>query len=358
MYNYADLCAHIDLLQRKGFRCAHPEGYKSAGENTKEGTHMNGISSYQYGAYNAPYASSYQKNVPKDNPNAKTDETKKSAETSASGITKGTKEALKNAGVTNILGNSKNGKISAVQSEKYGSVVGEPKLSEKAEEYYNSLKKKFGNMDFVLVSKDKIADAKANAASFGNPNRTVVLIDEEKLEKMATDESFRKKYEGIISMSQSKMAEMAKSFAGNPNITGFGMNVDKDGKTSFFATVSDTSKGQKERIEKQKEHRKEVDEKTKAKLKKNFEEKKAELKKAAKEAQAERLEQRRHPDRPDKTHHTDKPDRPDRPKPETISADSVEELIEKVQNRFYTETSGDVRTDAEKAVGGSINFTA
>lgn len=52
------------------------------------------------------------------------------------------------------------------------------------------MKSKFGNMDFILVSKDMKEQAKAMASSFANPNKMVVLIDEEKLERMATDEAF------------------------------------------------------------------------------------------------------------------------------------------------------------------------
>ena len=35
---------------------------------------------------------------------------------------------------------------------------------------------------------------KANAAKYANGYKTVVLIDEDKIEQMATDEKFRKQY--------------------------------------------------------------------------------------------------------------------------------------------------------------------
>jgi hypothetical protein len=53
-------------------------------------------------------------------------------------------------------------------------------------------------MDFILVSKDMKEMAKANAGSFANPNKMVVLIDEEKIERMAVDEQYRKQYESVI----------------------------------------------------------------------------------------------------------------------------------------------------------------
>ena len=84
------------------------------------------------------------------------------------------------------------------KNSEYGKTVGKPELTEDGKKYYEELKKKFSNMDFILVSDDMIDQAKANSASFANPTKTVVLISEEKVEKMATDEEYRKQYEGII----------------------------------------------------------------------------------------------------------------------------------------------------------------
>ena len=80
-----------------------------------------------------------------------------------------------------------------------GKVVGTPELSEAGRKYYEELKKKYSNMEFILVSEDMKAAAKAQAGSFANPNKMVVLIDEEKVERMAVDEEYRKQYESIIS---------------------------------------------------------------------------------------------------------------------------------------------------------------
>ena len=44
-------------------------------------------------------------------------------------------------------------------------------------------------------SKDMKETAKANAGQYANANKMVVLIDEEKIERMADDESYRKQYE-------------------------------------------------------------------------------------------------------------------------------------------------------------------
>ena len=71
----------------------------------------------------------------------------------------------------------------AGQSKEYGKTVGKPELSEEGKKYYEELKKKFSNMDFILVSDDMIDQAKANSARFANPHKTVVLISEEKVER-------------------------------------------------------------------------------------------------------------------------------------------------------------------------------
>ena len=73
-----------------------------------------------------------------------------------------------------------------------GKTIGQPKLSENAKKYYEELKSKYQNMDFILVSNDMKEMAKVNAGSFANPQKMVVLIDEEKIERMATDEQYRK----------------------------------------------------------------------------------------------------------------------------------------------------------------------
>ena len=73
------------------------------------------------------------------------------------------------------------------ESQNLGKTIGEPKLSKEAQKYYDKLKKKFGNYDFILVSEDQKANAQANAGKYANNIKTVVLIDEDKIEKMASE---------------------------------------------------------------------------------------------------------------------------------------------------------------------------
>ncbi|SEL28352.1 hypothetical protein SAMN04487770_10870 [Butyrivibrio sp. ob235] len=225
----------------------------------------------------------------------------------------------------------------------YGMTIGDVQLSDKAKDYYNSLKSKYHNMEFIAVSKDMKAQVQQNAASYGNANKMVVLIDEEKLERMATDESYRKKYEGIIAMAQTKMSEAKMGLTSSgASVKNFGMSVDSNGKENFFATVNKTSDLQKKRTEKK------AAEKKAAKLQ--------ERKKAEKKAQEERIQKAR--DKKAEKADTDKEETEitDNEEYVTFEADSMDELLSKVQTYSYNNASGKVMTQAEQMVGTKIDF--
>ncbi len=225
----------------------------------------------------------------------------------------------------------------------YGMTIGDVQLSDKAKDYYNSLKSKYHNMEFIAVSKDMKTQVQQNAASYGNANKMVVLIDEEKLERMATDESYRKKYEGIIAMAQTKMSEAKMGLASSgASVKNFGMSVDSNGKESFFATVNKSSDLQKKRTEKK------AAEKKAQKLQ--------EKKKAEKKAQEERIQKAR--DKKAEKEDTDKDDSRinDDEGYVTFEADSMDELLSKVQTYSYNNASGKVMTQAEQMVGTKIDF--
>ena len=89
-----------------------------------------------------------------------------------------------------------------------GRTIGAPELSENAAKYYEQLKKKYGNLDFILVSRDQKEFAKANASKYSNTHKMVVLIDEDKIERMAEDEDYRKQYESIIAKGASGLSQL------------------------------------------------------------------------------------------------------------------------------------------------------
>ena len=229
------------------------------------------------------------------------------------------------------------------KATEYGNTIGDVKLSDKAKDYYNQLKGKFHNMEFIAVSKDMKAQVQANAAAYGNANKMVVLIDEEKLERMATDESFRKKYEGIIAMSQTKMAEAKNSLTSSgASVKNFGMSVDSNGKENFFATVEKSQDLQKKRIEKKAAEKKAA--------------KQQEKKKAEKKAQEERIQKAK--DKKAEKTDSDKEDAEaiDNEEYITFEANSMDELLFKVQNYSYNSAAGRVMTESERMVGSKFDI--
>lgn len=219
----------------------------------------------------------------------------------------------------------------------YGNTIGNVQLSDQAKAYYDKLKAKFQNMDFIAVSKDMKAQVQQNVAAYGNASKMVVLIDEEKLERMATDESYRKKYEGIIAMSQNKLGELKNSLASNgASVKSFGMSVDSNGNTSFFATVEKSLDLQKKRIEKKAAEKKE--EKAKEKKKAEREEKEERIRKAV-EKKTEK--------------ETDKGTEKEYV---SFEAKSAEELLASVRAYTYEDASRHVMTDFERMLGGQVDY--
>ena len=216
-----------------------------------------------------------------------------------------------------------------------GATIGDPKLSEKAAKYYEKLKKKYSNMDFILVSEDKKAEAQANAGKYANANRMVVLIDTEKIERMAEDNKYRKQYEAIISGATNQLSQLKSSLGANASsVKTYGMQV-KEGTASFFAVVDKSLAAQKKRIEKKASQKQEE----KKAAKKAAEEKAAEKKKAEKETYEAEFEQDWNEE-----------------DTITVTASSIEELMKKINDAIYLGRSDYVRTEQETWVGGNLDF--
>ena len=214
-----------------------------------------------------------------------------------------------------------------------GRTVGNPMLSEKAAKYYEELKKKYGNMDFILVSKDQKEYAKANASKYGNSNKMVVLIDEEKIERMAEDEKYRKQYEQIIANGASGLTQMKTKLAQmGMSVKSCGIKVNDNGASSFFATMDKSFKTQnKKRAEKQAQKKAQ---------------KKADEKKAHKKKQQEKIEEGR------------KESKESRESDEiTFEADSIEELLKKIEKMDYVQRPEDKISEMEQKVGRQFDYS-
>ncbi len=210
-----------------------------------------------------------------------------------------------------------------------GRTIGSPELSDKAKDYYEKLQKKYGNMDFILVDKENKENAEANAGRYASPGRTVVLIDEEKIEKMASDEEYRKKYEGIISNAGSQIKEMQKKLLDKgASVKTYGMKIDDGGNASFFAVVDKSLAAQRERIADKKAQRAE------------------DKKKADKEARAEKLEEMR----------TKRGETSREEDLVTVTAGSIDELIKKINDTLYESMSDSMMTEQEKLLGSRFDM--
>lgn len=217
------------------------------------------------------------------------------------------------------------------KAENYGRTIGQPKLSDEAKEYYEELKKKYSNMDFILVSRDMKDVAKSQAGSYANPNKLVVLVDEDKIERMAADENFRKQYEAIISNAAAGLSQFKAQLGSRASVVkSYGMQINDGGNASFFAVVDKSLAAQRERIAKQKT------------------EKAAEKKAAKKKADKEALEEKRLNENSKKAESEENT--------VTITASSFEELLQKINDIIYEEMSNSGITEEEKMLGQHIDF--
>lgn len=243
--------------------------------------------------------------------------------------TDGTKEADKTA---------KKSKVS-------GRTIGDPVLSDKAKKYYEQLKAKYSNMDFILVSPEQKEEAESKKGMYQSSKELIVLIDSDKIEKMAEDEEYRAKYEGILSNATSQLSQMKDSLGSKADsVSSFGMTFDDNGNASFFAVVDKSLAAQKERIADKKEAA--AEEKKKAQIK--TQEKRAE------ERKADRADKNKKTDPADKTKSKEKSSDADKV---TVSASSWEELLKKIDNVIYESRADSVLTKEEKAVGQSFDYS-
>lgn len=216
-----------------------------------------------------------------------------------------------------------------------GRTIGDPVLSEKAQKYYEKLKAKYSNMDFILVSPEKKEEAERNKGMYQSSKELLVLIDSDKIEQMAEDESYRKKYESILSGATAQMNQMKSSLGTSASrVSSFGMTFDDHGNASLFAVVDKSMAAQKERIkEKRAESAKEK-------------------KEAAKKAAEKKAEEAKAADKNGKTKEKDRSSNQ-----VTVTASSFEELLKKIEGVIFEDKADSVLTDAEKAVGRSVDYT-
>lgn len=182
-------------------------------------------------------------------------------------------------------------------------------LSDAAKELLKELREKYQNMEISVAkwSTDEEQDYYARNCQ----KDYSVLIDPKALEKMAADESVRAEYEAVLDQA-GENSEALKEGLGEDidKIESFQITIDADGKVSFAVQLI-----------------------------KDFEERNAKrAEKSSEEQREEKIEEKRAKEREE-----------EKERLERISADSIEELIEKIKNKLYpTESTEDVVIEENK----------
>lgn len=223
------------------------------------------------------------------------------------------------------MANEKAGAGSAEGSAKkaggvHGSSAKPSALSDDAKDLLGRLKKKYGNMDFIIANYDSEEEAQQYLA--GGTKEYSVLLEPEVLEEMAADQDAEKKYTGMIEDATAKLADMKAELGEDDTVTRMGITIGKDGNASYFAELEKSGEKQKERIEKSRTNKKE--EAAKAK--------KAE----AKKAEEERL------------HKTGEYT----VKRTMVTADTADGLLEKIRDVDWDA----IKPEQRAAVGGVIDY--
>lgn len=203
----------------------------------------------------------------------------------------------------NTLKNQKNRQSKKTDKKEDAGVKKDaPKLSANAKALLAELKRRYGNMDFMVASFD--SDEEAQSYLSRGTKEYSVLIDPEELEKMAADPDYKEKNLSIIEGSTGKLKDIKGQLGSKKDeVVNLGVSIGKDGTVSYFAELQKMSDKQREHIDKTREARKE------------------ENAKAAKEQEKK-----------------------DSGRRTTVKAGSVEELLEKIKNvdwnKVREETTG------------------
>ena len=172
-----------------------------------------------------------------------------------------------------------------------------PKLSRGAQKVLDELKKKYGNMDFMVADFEDDDEAQ-EILSRGNKEFSVLFTPDE-LEKMAEDEDYKEKNMGRIEEAADVTAKLKEKFNEEQGEEGveikqIGVSFNSDGTMSYFAELEKSSEKQRERIEQTRE----------------------------KNAEAKKAEEKKDKAKNDGYHKT---------KSVTVTADSEESLLEKMR---------------------------
>lgn len=175
-------------------------------------------------------------------------------------------------------------------------------LSDAALDLLKELREKYGNMEINVATWS--TDEEQEYYASGCTKEYSVLINPELLEQMAADESVRAEYEAVLDQAGDNSAALTEALGEDADkIKNFSISIDANGKVSYAVQLI-----------------------------KDFEERNAERaenasKKSQADIQQEKIEEKRAKKREE-----------EKERLERISADSMEELIEKIRSKLNLET--------------------
>ena len=211
--------------------------------------------------------------------------------------------------ISSLTGKYENKGVEKVEKNK--SDFDTSKLSKASSSYLESLKTKYANAEIVVVGSDKADQVSEIASEIKTNKSTVIVVTEDELEKMATDEETRNKNEALIDEAMQKLPEAVKKINdAGLNTKTVGIEI-KDGTVNYFAVIDKSIQAQKDRIESK------------------LEEKRAEKKEET--SKKEDLVK--------------------------ITASSLDEFIKKLEDLLYETKADNVVTEQEKMVGQHFDFS-
>ncbi len=214
-------------------------------------------------------------------------------------------------------------------------------LSDEAKDYLATLKEKFGDIDFFVA--DCATDEEMSRYFAMGTKKYSCVISSSLIEQMATDETARTKYEGIIANAGEEIEEMKAEAAEElgeeaaEKIEYVGFTVDDNGMVEYFARLKE---GNDSYYAKLKERRAEAKEA----------EKKAEEKRNERRAEEERFEKRLHGD---KGEHAEIPEQ----KEFWVKADSREGLLAAIREALGMKPAEKETETPDMAVAGTAAVT-
>ena len=112
-------------------------------------------------------------------------------------------------------------------------------LSKEAKDYLKKLKEMYPDYDFIIA--DYETDEEASEILSKGKGEMNVLITPDLLEKMATDEATRAKYEDVIAGAKEQFKEINENLTENGKsiVKALGITVNADGTVSFYANLKD-----------------------------------------------------------------------------------------------------------------------